>query len=195
MLHALYEMSEPQDRARIEGIDADHSQQLYDWARTGKFPMPVTARASAKFHREVELVPGNTVVVDCGHTENHPAVTDSVLRVADLVILHLTPSTADMGRIVDPPVGVPVRDMILRSAPLRATGTPPPMWALMNRASDKVNSLEECRDWLSEEGWSVFTTFIKTNERLKQSVGLPVRRAAKSQFGDVITEMRDKGLI
>ncbi|WP_326600436.1 hypothetical protein [Streptomyces sp. NBC_01803] len=157
--------------------------------------MPVEAAASSRFHREVTIPSDTVCVVDCGHTENHPDITDSVLRVADLVILHLTPSTADVQRVVDPPVGVPIADMVARSAPLRADGTAPPAWALLNRTVPNAKSTQEARDWLAAEEWKVFTTTIRGVEDFKQSVGMPITGASRTEFGALITELETRGLI
>lgn len=190
MLHALQDAGH-----RVHGYDADHSQQLRTWAETAAFDMPVESAADARFHRKVTPPAGVISVVDCGHTENHPDITDSVLRVADLVILHLTPSTADIQRVVDPPVGVPIRDMVTRSAPLRESGQAPPAWALFNRTVPNARSLVEGRDWLIEEGWDVLTTTIPTLEVFKQSVGQPITRAGSTAFGELVTELETRGLI
>jgi hypothetical protein len=197
MLHALHEARSPDGsrRWRVHGYDADHSRQLLSWAQTGDFPFPVEAAASARFHVEVVPPPDAICVVDCGHTENHPDITDSVLRLADLVLLHLTPSPADIQRVVNPPVGVVVRDMVLRSAALRASGQAPPAWALLNRVVPNAKSTREARDWLAEEGWPTLTTTIGNREELKQSIGAPVARAASTEFGALLTELEERGLI
>ena len=197
MLHALHEMRGPDGSPRwaVRGYDADHSQQLLRWAETGEFPFPVEPAASSRFHRTVTVPHDTIAVVDCGHTENHPDITDSVLRVADLVLLHLTPSTADIERCVDPPVGVPIRDMVIRSAPLRESGEPPVAWALLNRTVPHAVSTQEAREWLAEEGWQTLTTTIGNRERYKQSIGAPVVGALTTEFGALVAELEQRGLI
>ncbi|MDT0347511.1 plasmid partition protein [Streptomyces sp. DSM 44938] len=206
-LHALYEAEAPDGTKKYKprGYDSDHSRQLHTWATgPGEFPMPVELAASARFHREVHPPEGWISVVDCGHTENHPDITDSVLRVADLVILHLTPSTADIQRVVDPPVGVPIADMVARSAALRPDGTAPPAWALLNRVvpprmeagvKREAKSTVDARDWLESEGWKVLDTTIRTVEDFKQSIGQPITDASSTEFGDLIRELENRGLL
>ena len=126
--HAL---TEDEEEYEVEGYDADHSKQFWSWSQRekGNFTFPVHLMASAQFHKEVVPAYGETIaMVDCGHSENHPYVADSVLRIADLVILHMSPTSGDWERIVEPEDATPFKDILARSAPLRATGRKPETW-------------------------------------------------------------------
>ncbi|MFJ3817762.1 plasmid partition protein [Streptomyces sp. NPDC090056] len=177
------------------GFDADHSQQFHAWSQSGDFPFTVKPAASAKFHAEHSVPDGMIGIVDCGHTENHPDITNSVLRVADLVILHMAPTKADFDRIIDPPDKTKIGDIIAMSAVLRSDRTPPPTWVLLNRTVTGASSTGLYRDMMEDEGWNVLTTVIPRTEALAQSVSFPISGASKGPFGELVTELEKRGLL
>ncbi len=180
---------------RVKGFDADHSRQFWQWAQGAEFSFDVDLLASARFHKEYVLPDGQIGIVDCGHSENHPDITDSVLRVADLVILHMAPTAGDFERIVEPVDKTTLADMIKRSAPLRADGKVPPSVVLMNRTVANAGSTKRFRDMMEAENWDVLTTTIPRSETLAQAVGFPVHGASKGPFGALILELEDRGLL
>ncbi|MGW3491548.1 ParA family protein [Streptomyces sp. NRRL F-5630] len=193
--HALLEDAEDYE---VVGYDADHSKQFWSWSRPekGDFAFPVHLQASAKFHVEVAPPMGKRIaMVDCGHTENHIFIADSILRVADLVILHMSPTAADWERICEPETAKPFKDILASSAPLRATGKPPETWVLLNRTVANASSTGYYREEMSKEGYSVFSTVIPRSERFGDSMGVPVEGAAKTAFGALVTEMKKRGLL
>ncbi|MEW1699310.1 MULTISPECIES: plasmid partition protein [unclassified Streptomyces] len=177
------------------GFDADHSQQFLAWSESGKFPFEVKSAASAKFHTEHTVPDGMVGIVDCGHTENHPDITNSVLRVADLVILHMAPTKADFDRIIDPPDRTKIGDVIAMSAALRSDRMPPPAWVLLNRTVSGASSTGLYRDMMTDEGWNVLTTVIPRSEAFAQSVSYPISGASKGPFGALVTELEDRDLL
>ncbi|MBV7674143.1 plasmid partition protein [Streptomyces halstedii] len=192
LAHALLEAEAEYD---VIGFDADHSQQFRSWSITGEFAFPVKPAATAKFHDEITVPDGKTGIVDCGHTENHPDITNSVLRVADLVILHMSPTKADFDRIIDPPDKTKIGDIIAMSAALRGDRKPPPTWVLLNRTIAGASSTGLYREMMEDEGWNVLTTVIPRSEAFGQSVSFPVSGAAKGPFGTLVTELEKKGLL
>jgi hypothetical protein len=190
LAHALVEA----DLGPVEGVDADHSKQFWNWSQRAGFTFPVQQLATARFHKEVDLRDGVITIVDCGHSENHPDVTDSVLKVADLAILHMAPTAADFERVVEPTDATPFLDIIKRSAVFRPTQTPPPTWVLLNRTHSTAKSTGHYRSELEAEGFKVFTTVIGRSEVLAQAIGYPVVGAARSPFGALVTEMKDRGM-
>ncbi|MCQ4045810.1 plasmid partition protein [Streptantibioticus rubrisoli] len=195
LAHAL---AEDEEQYEVEGFDADHSKQFYNWGKEekGDFQFPVHLAASAQFHKEVVPPTGKSIgMVDCGHAENHPHITDSVLRVADLVILHMSPTGADWERIVEPPDATPFMDILKRSAPLRATKRMPTTWVLLNRTVANASSTGYYREEMAKEGYDVFTTVIPRSELFGQSLGFPILDARKTAFGALVTEMKMRGLL
>ncbi|MFF4607775.1 plasmid partition protein [Streptomyces sp. NPDC001339] len=193
--HALVEDEEGYE---VEGYDADHSKQFWSWSKPAKggFSFPVHLKASAQFHKDFVPPTGKKIaMVDCGHSENHPHIADSVLRVADLVILHMSPTSGDWERIVDPEDATPFMDILRRSAPLRATRVMPPTWVLLNRTVANASSTGYYREEMTKEGYEVFTTVIPRHERFADSIGAPVEGASKTAFGALVTEMKKRGLL
>ncbi|MFC8453560.1 plasmid partition protein [Kitasatospora sp. NPDC057223] len=193
-LQALKTTIAPNGR-KVRGFDADHSRQFWQWSQSGEFPFPVELAASARFHKEYVLPADEIGIVDCGHSENHPDITDSVLRVADLVILHMAPTAADFERIVDPVDKTTLADMIKRSAPLRADGQPPRAVVLLNRTVANASSTKNYREEMEGEGWDVLSTTIPRSETIAQAIGFPVVNASKGPFGALVLELETRGLL
>jgi hypothetical protein len=106
MGHAFHEAGYP-----VQLWDADESEHLTQWSDLAGFPFPVESNASAKFAEEYTPVGEAGIdIVDVGHTENHPHIADSVLKVADLVIRrcqveHLRRAHAKRSSCAHPPGG------------------------------------------------------------------------------------------
>ncbi|MFD8335591.1 plasmid partition protein [Streptomyces solisilvae] len=194
MAHALLAAEHPYE---VEGYDADHSAQFWDWAQKAKFPFPVHRQPLARFYRTMEKPTGRRYVgiVDCGHTENHPDIADAVLRVADLVIVHMAPTSADFERIVNPPDATPLFEVIERSESHRPDQNPPETWVLLNRCATNARSVKHYREEMDEEGYNVFTATIPRSEVLAQAVGFPVSDAAVRPFATLVTEMEKRGIL
>ncbi|MDQ1013397.1 cellulose biosynthesis protein BcsQ [Streptomyces sp. V4I23] len=138
MGHAFHEAG-----YRVQLWDADESEHLTQWSELAAFPFPVKHNASAKFAEEyTPLGEAGIDIVDVGHTENHPHIADSVLKVADLVLIHMEPSMADYQRVHQPRTSTPVKTMVGRSAFDRPSRTAPPMWVLLNRVRPQRSERE-----------------------------------------------------
>ncbi|MGD6757286.1 ParA family protein [Streptomyces sp. BH105] len=191
MGHAFHEAGH-----RVQLWDADESEHLTQWAELAEFPFPVEKNSSAKFAEEyTPLGEAGVDIVDVGHTENHPHIADSVLKVADLAIIHMEASMADYQRVHQPRTSTPVKTMVGRSAFDRPSREAPPLWVLLNRVRHNVRSEREIRDLLDEAGYNVFTVKIPVLDEIKQATGFPVEKAAKGPFGELVTEMQARGLI
>lgn len=156
--------------------DADESLQLSAWGRdAGDFPCEVT-KADTQFFAE-EIYPHmdrDTVhLVDAGHAENHGDIVDSVLEVADLVIVTVSPTSTDYARLTRPERGTPLAKMIKRSAPMRDTGKAPATHVLLNRCQASSGSPDKYAAKLRADGWQVLTTRIGRREAIASAVGFP----------------------
>lgn len=191
MAHALHEVDYP-----VRAWDADESEHLVQWSlAAGGFPFPVEKNATATFATDVTPLADGIDIVDVGHTENHPHIADSVLKVADLTIVHMEPSMADYQRVTQPRTSTPVADMVARSAYVRPDRKAPPVWVLLNRVRTGVRSANEIRGMLRDSGWNVFSVMIPVLDDLKQATAFSVENASRGPFGELITEMETKGLI
>jgi hypothetical protein len=186
--HALHER-----HYSVTAFEADHSRQLAEWdVRASGFPFTVQQQPSPMFHKNVppSLAPGQIAVVDCGHAEDHRAIVSSVLRVADLAILNTAPTRADIDRIER----MPMREFIEEVAVLRPDGEPPETWVLLNRTTASSRSTKDYRDYLTDDGWNVFTTTIPNLQMYAQSMLSPVT-AKGSAYDALVTEMIDRGML
>ncbi|MGW2181234.1 ParA family protein [Streptomyces sp. NPDC001732] len=191
MGHAFHKAGYP-----VQLWDADESEHLKQWSEIAEFPFPVHRNASAKFAEEcTPLGEGGIDIVDVGHTENHPHIADSVLKVADLVIVHMEPSMADYQRVHQPRTSTPVKTMVGRSSFDRPSRTAPPMWVLLNRVRPNVRSEGEIRDLLLEADYNVLTVKIPVLDEIKQATGFPVVNADRGPFGELVTELQTRGLV
>ncbi|WP_306324142.1 MULTISPECIES: plasmid partition protein [unclassified Streptomyces] len=191
MAHALHEVG-----YMVQAWDADESEHLTQWSEAaGGFPFPVEKNATATFATEATLLKDGIDIADVGHTENHPHIADSVLKVADLAIVHMEPSMADWQRVTAPRTSTAVADMVARSAYVRPDRKAPPVWILLNRVRTGVKSAQEIRGMLRDDGWDVFSVMIPVRDDLKQATAFSVDNAARGPFGELVTEMETKGLI
>lgn len=191
MAHALHEVGYP-----VRAWDADESQHLTQWKEAaGGFPFPVDENATATFATDVQPLKDGIDLVDVGHTENHPHIADSVLKIADLAIVHMEPSMADWQRVTKPRTSTAVAEIVARSAFARPNRDAPPVWVLFNRVRKGIQSAKEIRDMMREAGWNVFTVMIPARDEIKQATAFSVKRAAHGPFGELVTEMETKGLI
>lgn len=191
MAHALHEAG-----YQVRAWDADESQHLTQWSEAaGGFPFPVERNATATFATDVSPLRDGIDIVDVGHTENHPHIADSVLKIADLAIVHMEPSMADWQRVTEPRTSTAVAEIVARSAFARPDRKAPPLWVLLNRVRTGVKSAQEIRGMLRDAGWNVFTVMIPTRDEFKQATAFSVERASHGPFGELVTEMETKGLI
>ncbi|MEV7275239.1 plasmid partition protein [Streptomyces bacillaris] len=176
--------------------DADESEHLKQWSDLAGFPFPVKCNATAKFAEEYTPLGEHGIdIVDVGHTENHPHIADSVLKVADLVLIHMEPSMADYQRVHQPRTSTPVKTMVGRSAFDRPSREAPPMWVLLNRVRPVVRSEGEIRNLLIDADYNVLTVKIPVLDEIKQATGFTVERASRGPFGELVTELQTRGLV
>ncbi|GGZ30145.1 plasmid partition protein [Streptomyces nitrosporeus] len=184
--------------------DADESLQLSAWARdAGDFPCEVHEADTPAFAETVypTMDHGRINVVDAGHAENHPDVVDSVLEVADLAIVTLSPTQPDYERLTRPERGTPLAKVIKRSAALRDSGQPPTTVVLLNRCQAEAASPKKYADLLTgggkdgtEPAWTVLSTRIPRREAIASAVGFPCDKPErKAPYDALITELTQRG--
>lgn len=184
--------------------DADESLQLAAWARdAGDFPCEVRVADTPAFAEAVypEMDHDRINLVDAGHAENHPDTVDSLLEVADLVIVTLSPTQADYERLTKPERGTPLAKVIKRSAALRDSGRPPATYVLLNRCQAGTTSPRRYADLLMNGGedgtdpkWSVLSTRIPRREGIASAVGFPCDKPErKKPYDALVTELTRLG--
>ncbi|MET9804909.1 plasmid partition protein [Streptomyces sp. NPDC006368] len=184
--------------------DADESLQLAAWARdAGDFPCPVHEADTPAFAETVfpTMDHSRINVVDAGHAENHPDIVDSILEVADLAIVTLSPTQPDYERLTKPERGTPLAKVIRRSAALRDNGQPPTTVVLLNRCQAGAASPKKYADLLANGGkdgteprWTVLSTRIPRREGIASAVGFPCDKPErKAPYDALVTELTRLG--
>ncbi|MFD7719005.1 ParA family protein [Streptomyces sp. NPDC059814] len=188
--------------------DADESLQLATWrAEVDDFPCEVHEADTPAFAETVYPTMDHSRInlVDTGHAENHPDIVDSVLEVADLVIVTASPTEPDYKRLTKPKRGTTLAKLIKRSTVLRPDGKPPTTVVLLNRCNPSPNAKrpKTYGDLLRNGGadgteprWDVLTTRIPRVEEIASAVGFPCnKRERKAPFDALVTELTHRGYI
>ena len=191
MCHALHERGR-----KVIGYDADDSAQFSRWQARSCYPFPVQQAATEAFHVNIpQLLPSGyedgVGVVDVGHLEDHRAVGWSVLRLADLAIINIPPTMNEVERMEE----LPMQDFLQQVAPLRADSTPPATWVLLCRVPTGISEIKQVRDYLTGEGYNVFTTTVPAVVKYMRTHEGAEVRAKGSAFDELVTEMEERGLL
>ncbi|MEV6134330.1 plasmid partition protein [Streptomyces violaceusniger] len=184
--------------------DADESLQLAAWARdVDDFPCQVHEADTPAFATTVypEMDHDRINLVDTGHAENHVDIVDSVLEVADLALVTLSPTKPEYERLTKPERGAPLAKLIKRSAALRDSGQPPVTVVLLNRCQAGAASPKTYGDLLTNGGkdgteprWDVLTTQIPRREGIASAVGFPCDKPErKAPYDALVTELTKLG--
>lgn len=189
---------------KVTCYDADESLQLNGWARDiNDFPCKVHEADTPAFAESIYPTMDHSHInlVDAGHAENHPDIVDSVLEVADLAIVTVSPTKPDYERLTKPERGTPLAKLIKRSAALRDSGEPPATVVLLNRCQAGSGSPAKYAGLLRNGGkkgtepkWTVLATRIPRREGIASAIGescdKPERR---SPFDALVTELTRLG--
>ncbi|MFE5847573.1 plasmid partition protein [Streptomyces niveus] len=189
---------------KVTCYDADESLQLAAWEReVSDFPCKVHESDTPAFAEAVypSMDHNRINLVDAGHAENHPDIVDSVLEVADLAIVTVSPTKPDYDRLTRPERGTPLAKLIKRSAALRDSGQPPATVVLLNRCQAGSGSPARFASLLRDGGkdgtepkWTVLTTRIPRREGIASAVGFPCDRPErKAPYDTLVTELTKLG--
>lgn len=193
---------------RVTCYDADESLQLAAWAdEVDDFPCEVHEADTPAFAETVYPAMDHTRInlVDTGHAENHADIVDSVLEVADLVIVVASPTEPDYQRLVRPKRGTTLAKLIKRSAVLRPDGRPPTTVVLLNRCNPSPTAkrpkhyaelLRNGGETGTDPRWDVLTTRIPRVEEIASAIGFPcTKRERRAPFDALVTELTHRGHI
>jgi len=178
LAHALHEAGH-----RVLLIDADpggarskYGAEAFDglgsagrWDdRAGGFPVDVISNPSRDLHKILPRVAADydVTVIDSPPIEDHQGIAVSALRVADVAVIPVAPTTAEIDRMA------PVLAVIADIEPLRAA--PLTVCVLLNRTVANAASTAEAAEVLTAQGYRMLTTRIPRLELFAQSHGAPV---------------------
>jgi chromosome partitioning protein len=175
LAHAFHEMG---DR-RVLLVDADPggaelklAPELSDglgsagrWHERAPFPFDVLSLATKDLHKVLPRVgaPYDLVVIDSPPIEDHQGIAVSALRAADVAVIPVAPTTAEIDRMA-PVLAVIEQIDVLRAEPL-------PTCVLLNRCVANASSTGETADALAGQGHRVLAARIPRKEIFAQSHG------------------------
>lgn len=192
LAHALHEAGR-----RVLLIDADpggarskYGAEAFDglgsagrWDdRAGGFPFDVISNPSRDLHKILPRVAADydVVVIDSPPIEDHQGIAVSALRVADVAVVPVAPTTAEIDRMA------PVLAVIADIEPLRAG--PLGVYVLLNRTVANAVSTGDADGELTRRGYRVLKTRIPRLELYAQSHGAPVV-AEGTAYADAAAEL------
>lgn len=191
LAHAVHEAGR-----RVLLIDADpggaHSKygaEAFDglgsagrWDDRVRFPFDVISNPSRDLHKILPRVAADyeVTVIDSPPIEDHQGIAVSALRVADVAVIPVAPTTAEVDRMA------PVLAVLADIEPLRAG--PLTVCVLLNRTVANAASTADAAGELAKRGHRVLTTRIPRLELYAQSHGAPVV-AEGTAYADAAAEV------
>ncbi|MFI9438526.1 hypothetical protein, partial [Streptosporangium sp. NPDC052375] len=141
------------------------------WHARAPMPFEVISLATRDLHRTLPriAVDHDHVVIDSPPIEDHQGIAISALRVADVGIVPVAPTTVEVDRMA------PVLRIVEEVDALRAE--PLPTCVLLNRCVSRAASTEEAAEALTDQGHRVLAARIPRLELFAQSHGAPVTAA------------------
>jgi chromosome partitioning protein len=150
-----------------EAFDGLGSTGRWD-VRAGGFPIDVISNPSRDLHKILPRISSDydVTVIDSPPIEDHQGIALSALRVADVAVIPVAPTTAEIDRMA------PVLAVIADIEPLRAR--PLVTCVLLNRTVANAASTADAAEALAGQGHHILTTRIPRLELFAQSHGAPV---------------------
>jgi len=193
LAHALHEAG-----LRVLLIDADpggakskYAPEAFDglgstgrWdLRSGGFPFDFITNPSRDLHKILPRVAADyeVTVIDSPPIEDHQGIAVSALRVADVAVVPVAPTTSEIDRMA------PVLAVIADIEPLRAE--PLKVCVLLNRTVANAASTGQAVTALTGKGYRLLSTQIARLELYAQSHGAPVV-AEGTAYADAAAEIR-----
>lgn len=191
LAHALHEAGR-----RTLLIDADpggakskYGAEAFDglgsagrWDDRARFPFDVISNPSRDLHKILPRVAADydVVVIDSPPIEDHQGIAISALRVADVAVIPVAPTTAEIDRMA------PVLAVIEDIEPLRAA--PLVTCVLLNRTVANAASTGQAVEALTSQGYRMLATQVPRLELYAQSHGAPVT-AAGTAYAEAAAEI------
>lgn len=211
LCHAL--LDRKPDAYEVIGYDTDTSSHFGSWAlgpevgdHPAPFPFEVVSAADQLFDRvTMRKHPhaGKVGIVDCGHMEDHVAITEAVLRAADATILVLEPTMNEVERLEK----LRLVEIIKRVEKDRAEKGSLPLrrFVMMAKYNSRTNDVDDVAAYITDpttkkkwDGWQVLETripYMADLSRIDTYNPPEPRMAKKAGFGSLITELETLGVL
>jgi chromosome partitioning protein len=156
-------------------VDGDPQESMLDWSELSDWSIPTVALPSKQLHRRLPGVVGKSfdvVIIDTPPFSPQsreevekppPGIVHSALKVADVVVIPLAPTMAELRRAA--PTLRAIRD---------AARPGQNVVFLLNRVVHNAGSTKAVRDVLMAQGSTVLQAQIPRLEPLAQSLGAPI---------------------
>jgi chromosome partitioning protein len=156
-------------------VDGDPQESMLDWSELSDWSIPTVALPSKQLHRRLPGVVGKSfdvVIIDTPPFSPQsreevekppPGIVHSALKVADVVVIPLAPTMAELRRAA--PTLRAIRD---------AARAGQNVVFLLNRVVHNAGSTKAVRDVLMAQGSTVLQAQIPRLEPLAQSLGAPI---------------------
>ncbi|WP_182884003.1 ParA family protein [Microbispora sp. H10949] len=153
------------------------------WNARAPMPFEVISLATRDLHRTLPRLAADydDAVIDSPPIEDHQGIAVSALRVADVAIIPVAPTTFEIDRMA------PVLTVVDEVNTLRAK--PLPTCVLLNRCVTNAASTGEAAAVLAAQGHTVLATRVPRLELYAQSHGAPVV-AAGTAYAQAAVEIR-----
>lgn len=184
LAHALAE------RGPVLLVDADPAASALEWsdlaADEGGFPFRVIALPSKQLHQRLPDIakPDEFVVIDTPQTEDHAAISGSVMRIADEIVITCAPTGIEVNRTT------PVMEQIEATSAARLVEAR--VSVLLNRTITGANSVKNTRSILAELGYEVLAMPIGRSEVYAQSFAAVPERSGMEPWRVVVAELLDR---
>jgi chromosome partitioning protein len=140
------------------------------WNALAPFPFDMITLASKDLHRALPPLVAehgfDVVIIDSPPIEDHQGIALSALRVADLLVIPLAPTSFELDRMA------PLGEILAEVDTLRAT--PARSFVLLNRCVANAASTEKTADALTDSGYRVLRARVGRLETYAQSHGTTV---------------------
>jgi chromosome partitioning protein len=153
------------------------------WNDVAPFPFDTISLASKDLHRVLPPLAADHdfTIIDSPPIEDHQGIALSALRIADLNVIPVAPTSAELDRMA------PMLDVLEAVDGMRAT--PVRSVVLLNRTVPNASSTGSTETALIDSGYHVLTTRIPRLELYAQSHGVPIQ-AAGTHYADAAKELR-----
>lgn len=168
-------------------VDADPQGSALRWAESAGWPMPVVGLPVKTLHTQLAGIAGgrDAVVIDTPPLDEARGIVLSAMRAASYVLVPTAPTPIEVERL--PAVRAALDDV----AELRPDGVPPPASVLLTRTVANAVSTGAWRAAVSDAGWHVLTAEVRRLEVFAQAFGDPIKDAANTDYGMVVSELLD----
>jgi chromosome partitioning protein len=153
----------------VLAVDADPQASLLRWSEAEGWAIPTTGLPVKGIHNRIAGIvsPATDVVcIDTPPLDEQAGIVYGALRVADVIVVTMAPTTAEFERLPDVWAAIEEVDALRM--------TPPTTAVLLNRTVQGAASTATFRQQIVQDGHYVLTTTIPRRESYAQAFGAAI---------------------